>query len=209
MSNIIQNQLALILGDTWSWKTYFWVFLASFYNRIYSNVKVQKHNKKISTDIADISEAKGIPYKNEKWVLLVDEWGVNLDSRNTLTEENKQAGELLFLWRKKNIDIIVISQLLRRIDINFRELSNLIVEMSAIPCWNNYLKFKAEVYKRSNSQMWNNSLNLTDSSIYDLFLYTKLTWINYDTLDTSKLKKIQKTENLKSKRKKNDKNNNT
>lgn len=190
MSNIIQNELWLILWDTGSGKTMYAVFLASLaYNRIYSNVKIEKNEKKINNDILSMQDAQKIPYKEEKGVLLMDEWGINIDSRNFNSDDNKEAGELLFLWRKKNIDIFVISQLFRRIDVNFREMANVIVEMKPIQLWKNYLKFRQDLYKRSSSQLWGNSLNLENVSTFDLFKYQRLTGINYNTLESSRMKK--------------------
>jgi type IV secretory pathway VirB4 component len=57
-------------------------------------------------------------------VIIIDEAGINANSKDTFSAESRILQEVLFLARKKNCSVIWIAQRLRSIDINARELAD-------------------------------------------------------------------------------------
>lgn len=198
MAKAIQNKIMAIYGLPWSWKTFFAMFLQSFYPRVYSNVdfiRFDDNNKiiKRSTHINHMRDLNAIKYDGQKWIAILDEWWVNISSRRSMSEQNLEFLELGMLWRKKNIDIIVISQLERSIDVVMRELCKVSFNMTEF--WEDKrLKFEAQIYWRGEE--------LKGIYIFDLIKFSNLTGWTYDTKEESIIKKDtpkQKQDNLQTK----------
>lgn len=185
---IIQNKIIRIVWKPGQWKTYFAVFLASFYPRIFSNVDIFRHWKKINVSIQNIWDVESISYEDTKWVVLLDEWGININARKSMSDANFEFAKLWMLWRKKNVDIFVLSQLDRMVDVYFRELAYYTFKMRAYHTWKEYLMFEARV----DGEYWNHLKILK----FDLFQWTKTTGITYDSKETSEmdLKRGKKTD---------------
>lgn len=186
---IIRNKIILIQWRPWEWKTFLAVFIASFYKRIFSNVDILKDWKSLSTFIKDIEDLKKIEFSPIKWVAILDEWGININARRSLSKENQVFWELGMLGRKLNIDIIICAQLWRMIDVYFRELANYIFEMHAWFEKKDYLLFEAKIYW----SWWNSIIKIAR---FDLFEFTRLTWITYNTLESSRIWKKEKTHKI-------------
>ena len=63
---------------------------------------------------------------------MIDEAGINANSKDTRSKDNRDLQEILFLVRKKNCSLIWISQRFESVEINARVLSELIIEMRKI-----------------------------------------------------------------------------
>ena len=190
MSSIVRNKIVLVLWRPGEWKTFFASFLASHYPRIFSNIDIKWYNKSIiEKNIKNIGDIENIRYDNRKGVSLLDEWWVNINARRSQSDENRAFGELWMLSRKKNIDIIVCAQLGRMIDVYFRELANYVFEMHAWFEKKDYLMFEANIYTYID---WNKIF--IKSIRIDLFQWTQLTNITYNTLEESRIN-MKKSEN--------------
>jgi len=186
MSQIIRNRIILIQWRPWEGKTFLAVMMCSAYERIYSNVNIVDWNgKSISNYIKDIWDVGKIQYSNTKWVILLDEGGVNINARRSWSEDNRIYGELGMLWRKLNVDIIICAQLWRMVDVYFRELANYRFEMHAWFEAKDYLMFEAKIYANS----WDSILKIAR---FDLFEFTRLTGVTYNTLENSKIESKKK-----------------
>ena len=178
---IIRNKIILILGRPGEGKTYFATFLASFYPRIYSNIEITQNGNKMTHYIKNLEDVNNIAFSEEKGVVLLDEGGININARNSQSSENKEFGQLAMLGRKKNVDIIVCAQLGRMIDVYFRELANYIFEMHAWFEARDYLMFETKIYHGGSGD------RIIKVARLDLFNFTKLTGISYNTLDSSRI----------------------
>lgn len=186
---IIRNKIILIQWRPGEWKTFLAVFISSFYKRIFSNVDILKDWKSLSTFIKDIEDLKKIEFSPIKWVAILDEWWININARRSQSKENQVFWELGMLGRKLNIDIIICAQLWRMIDVYFRELANYIFEMHAWFEKKDYLLFEAKIYW----SWWNSIIKIAR---FDLFEFTRLTWITYNTLESSRIWKKEKTHKI-------------
>lgn len=179
---IIKNKIILILGKPGEGKTFLAHFIASNYKRIYSNVNFldDKWNV-VNEHIKNIEDLKEIWFSPEKWVIVLDEWGVNINARRSSSDDNRVYGELGMLWRKLNADIIICAQLGRMIDVYFRELANYIFEMHAWFEKKDYLMFEAKIYSNGGD-------TIIKVARFDLFEWVRLTWFTYNTLEQSRIK---------------------
>lgn len=185
---IIQNKIILILGRPGKWKTYLAAFIASNYRRIYSNVNILDSRwNTVVNRIKNIHDLKDIEFNKEKWVVLLDEWWININARASSSKENREYGELGMLWRKLNVDFIICAQLGRMIDVYFRELANYIFEMNAWFDRKDYLMFEARIYGGG----WENIIKIAR---FDLFEWSRLTGYSYNTLESSRIEKKEKKE---------------
>lgn len=184
---IIRNRIILIQGRPGEGKTFLATFIAAAYPRIYSNVNLFDANgHPMSSFIRNIDDLQKIEFSETKWVAILDEWGININARDSHSKENRVYGELGMLWRKLNIDIIICAQLGRMIDVYFRELANYRFEMHAWFEKKDYLMFEAKIY-------WSGD-NIVKIARFDLFEFTRLTGVSYNTLESSRIEKKSKKE---------------
>jgi hypothetical protein len=162
---IIQNKIIRIVGKPGQGKTYFAVFLASFYPRIYSNVDIFHHGKKINVSIQNMGDVENINFEETKGVVLLDEGGININARKSMSDANFEFAKLGMLGRKKNVDIFVLSQLDRMVDVYFRELAYYTFKMRAYYVKKDYLMFEARVVGE-----YENHLKILK---FDLFAWSK------------------------------------
>jgi len=129
----VTNHNTIIYGRPGHGKTVLGVWMASYYERIHSNVDffwrapngaLIKKNR----DIKDLYDVEHIVYDDIPGVILLDEMGVNANSRKSMSKPNEIYNELLFLGRKANCSAIWIAQRFMSIDVNGRELSDLRIE---------------------------------------------------------------------------------
>ena len=91
------------------------------------------------------------------------------------------------LGRKKNVNIIMISQLERMTDVYFRELASASITMNSwfIKGGDGKLMFEATFR--------NSSGNIEGSKFVDLFEWSELTGYTYNSLESSKIESRKKT----------------
>lgn len=194
MTKVIQNKIISVYGLPWQGKTFFATYLASQYRLIYSNVKMSKgvtsyqsdivsHYVDVSNDIRTIQDIERISYSDTKGVVVLDESGLNINSRQSSSSENMQYARLWMLGRKKNVDIIIIAQLERSVDVYFRELSTWSVDMrSYFERWE--IKFEATAKNR----FW----TVISVQNVDLVKWAEKEHYIYDSLESSEIKKGEK-----------------
>lgn len=139
----------------------------------------------VNNHIDNIDDLKKIEFSPIKWVIVLDEWGVNINARRSSSDDNRIYGELWMLGRKLNADIVICAQLWRMIDVYFRELANYIFEMHAWFDKKDYLMFEARIYGSGGE-------NIIKVCRFDLFEWVRLTGFTYNTLETSKIKGKEK-----------------
>jgi hypothetical protein len=174
---IIKTRLISIYGLPWEGKTFFASFLSYFYNRVYSNVDFFEKWKKMNTSIKTFIDIEQIKYSDTLGVLILDEAWANINARDSQSEQNKKMWRLAMLSRKKNINIVVISQLERMQDVYYREMSFYHFEMKSYFTWPNYLMFDIMIKDR----FWNIIANKT----LDLIKFSRICSYTYNTLDQS------------------------
>lgn len=89
------------------------------------------YEHKVSNDIKCIADIEKIEYNETKGIVVLDESGLNINSRQSSSAENMEYARLGMLGRKKNVDILIIAQLERSVDVYFRELSTYSVDMKS------------------------------------------------------------------------------
>ena len=183
MSVIVQNKIVSVIGFPWSWKSFLAAFLSYWYpkDRIFANFDVYIDGKRVNKRISSIDDLHLVQYADRKGILILDEMGINANSRRSMTDANLQFWEVAMLWRKKNVDIVNVAQLNGMADKYFRDMSVYRFEMTQ---WFErpwYLLFEATVYDRYNT--------VVSKPTFDLFQLEALTWITYSTLESSRIKK--------------------
>jgi hypothetical protein len=154
-------------------------FIASTYPYIYSNIDVKHKWKSILTKKIDsLSDIEHIKFQDKKAIVMVDEWWVNINSRRFMTEANLEFSQLAMLWRKKNVDICIITQREFMIDKNFRELAKFVISMRAYFVWYQKLMFE---FKISAWGIFKKAWKI------DLMKWGEMTNFTYDTLDSARI----------------------
>jgi len=153
--------------------------------RIYANFQIFKHGKLLNHMLDDVHDVHKIRFSKVPWIIIIDEAGINANSKDSRSEQNRILQEILFLVRKKNCSLIWISQRFESIDVNARVLSELIIEMHSLG--GRVPKFIATRKRQKGS----NLERLSQFKI-DTIGMMKMQWITYNTLEASKFKKINK-----------------
>ena len=128
-----------------------------------------------------IDDVENVKFSKTKGVIILDEAGVNMNSRKFATDENMKYWRLAMLGRKLNKDIIVVAQMRHTVDKNVRMLCKFIFEMNSFFESKNYLLYEAKLYDRYDSVRW--------IKVYDLIKWSELTWYTYSSLETSEIAK--------------------
>ena len=179
MATIVQNRIFMISWDPGSGKSWMGAMIASSYDYIYSNIDIKKNWKTINTRlIKDLSDIENISYKEKKWIVMVDEGWVNINSRKFMTDQNILFWQLGMLWRKKNVDICIITQRDFMVDKNFRELAKYVFEMRSYFVGPEKLMFEFKVFSHG---VYKKSWKI------DLMEWSNRTWFTYDSLDSARI----------------------
>lgn len=178
-----------------SWKTTLSLELAveNWETRIYSNFSIFKNWKLINRKVGGVPDILKIRFSYTPWVIIIDEAGINANSKDGMSATNRQLIETLFLARKFNCSFIWISQRFESIDINARVLADLILEMRKLRRWNLHPLFETKRQKQKWAKL--ELVNIHRIDTISLMKYDKLT---YNTLETSKFESWTK---IKTKRK--------
>lgn len=186
----IDTKTFIIYGKMRNWKTLNAVCMAlDYYPRIYSNVNIYQNGKSIVKFLESYQAIKQIRFSYTPWVLIIDEAGLNANSKDTFSKDNRLLQEILFLIGKKNLSLIWIAQRFASIDINARELADAIIEMRKIPRGKKTPLFVAIKQKQKGQKLeWINSYSLDSISILKTY------WITYNQLEESRLWKTKDLE---------------
>lgn len=189
-NNILQEidtKTFIIYGKMRNGKTLNAICMAlDYYPRIYSNVNIYQNGKSIVKFIEAYSDLKNIRFSYTPWVLIIDEAGLNANSKDTFSKDNRLLTEILFLIGKKNLSLIWIAQRFESIDINARSLCDAIIEMKKYKRKNNHPMFTAIKKKQKGTKLnWVNSYSLDSISILKYYNIT------YNQLEESKLSKTK------------------
>lgn len=180
-----------IYGLPGSGKTFFASFIAQFYPRVLSNIRIKKNWKQFTKDITTIDDLFAFPFDERKWLVIIDEWGVNNNARRSMSEWNLEMWKLAMLWRKLNCDIIMIAQLERMNDSYFRELATYSFE-----CESHYCKpprGQTGAYLQFNISVKNRFWTIIKKIEIDLIASAKKMDYEYSTLDTSVIDRKKRT----------------
>lgn len=185
----IDNKNIIIYGRPGAGKSLVCNAIIVNYTRIFSNINFFKNWKQLNHRINTIQDLELVPFDIEPWVAIIDEGGVNMSSRRAMSKENAAFSEFLFLWRKKNVYIVWISQLVDSIDKNVRLLADLVINMHKIRREGTYPLFSIE-----KKIYFKNDLIFGWERKIDLIRFMKLTKREYNTLESSKVGNIQQKE---------------
>lgn len=167
-----------------SGKTTLWLEMAveTWPTRIYSNFGIFKDNKKVNRHIWGIPDIIKIRFSYTPWVIMIDEAGINANSKDWRSEGNRVLIDTLFLARKYNCSFVWISQRFESIDINARVLADLILKMRKIRkgVWV-IPGFEVTREKQKGAKL--ELVNIHRIDTIRLMKYDKLT---YNTLETSR-----------------------
>jgi len=177
LQKIVRTRIISIYWLPGEGKTFFASFLAWFYDRIYSNVDFFRNWKKINQTLKSMLDIEKIEFNEQRGLLVIDEAWSNVNARRAASERNLIFGKLWMYCRKKNVNIVIISQLERMSDVYFRELSYYHFEISSFYSWYEYLMFNVSIKNRHGF--------LVKNMLYDLIKYSNKYKITYNTLDYS------------------------
>jgi hypothetical protein len=118
-------------------------------------------------------------------VVVLDESGLNINSRKSSSDENMEYARLGMLGRKKNVDILIIAQLERSVDVYFRELSTYSVDMRSY-FDNSKIMFEVTAKNRFGT--------IISVQNVDLVQWASKENYKYNSLESSEIKKkVKKT----------------
>lgn len=166
--------------------------------RIYSNVDIYYNWTSILTKkITDFMELDRIRFSYTHWLMIIDEAGLNANSKDGFSETSRLLQKVLFLAGKKNCSVIWIAQRFESIDINARVLADIIVQVKKIRRRDNHPTFKLIRQRQRRTQ-----LERMYEFKLDVIGEMKEMWITYNTLEESVLvNKIATSEKKKVKEK--------
>lgn len=176
---IVQNKIFLIEWDPWSGKSFMACAIMSNYRRIYSNLEVKKNGKSVmARTIRRMSDIEDIPYSDTKWIVVIEEGGVNANSKKFMSEQNIEFGQLVMLGRKKNVDICMIAQREYMVSKDFRELAKFIISMRSYFVAKDKLMFEFKIFSKGIYKK---------TGKIDLIEWSKKSGYTYDSLETSRI----------------------
>jgi len=149
--------------------------------RIYSNFSIFLNWKQINRPVNSAKDVTNIRYSKEPWIILIDEAWINANSKDGRSKDNRELIEVLFLVRKYNCSFCWISQRFGSIDVNARELSDLIIKMSKIRRY-----WKKPLFKATKQKcIWNN-IEMDSIHIIDTLEIMNYDNLSYNTLETAR-----------------------
>lgn len=182
--------LFLIYGDIGSGKTFTSVLLTEMLYQENNNLKIFT-NCKYKNQTGDLLEIFNPDVQNDidsQKLLIFDEIDKFADSRNSSSKTNIMFSYLLSLSRKINLDIIATTQLYKSMDLRYRDLSNI----SILPELNKDTGLlRLEIYKHSNSTLYNKKFQVDLEKVYSLY-ETKYLTLHTIKYYKSELKKYVK-----------------
>lgn len=197
---IIKNKTILIVWEPWSWKSFFASYIAYSYflnwANIFSNIDFfYKHkNNQINKKIWNTNDLKYIDFQEKKWLIIIDEAGINANSRRSSSNKNLEFNELTFLGRKKNCDIIYIAQLDFSVDKYIRALASYTIKMNSYFIRKDYLLYEYEITVNEYVGGYKE---------VDLILFQRETEFFYSSLESSKIEWEKEVKNRKKQEKEN------
>ena len=207
--NIVQEidmKTIIIHGKMRQGKTITAIHMAldeKYNGRIYSNVDIYHNSKSILTKkIIDFDQLDKIRFSYTHWLIIIDEAGINANSKDGFSDTNRLLQKILFLAGKKNCSVMWIAQRYESIDINARVLADIIVKVKKIRRWGRHPVFIL-TRQRQNRQL----LEYIQQYKLDVISELQYLWITYDTLEESvmenkiaqKRKKLEKEKERKEK----------
>ncbi len=216
---MISNKITAIVWKPWAGKTalstiLIWIWVKSWdYKRVYTNYEIKwipknvKYTKlKWKTDLDELENLDINAKIPPKGILVLDEAGRNLSSRNYNSIINKMFSSFLMISRKANLDIIWIAQRFGSVDVNYRAL----VEYMWKPkIWQKDWKTNINAILYKNKMELDDKLNLKPIKkikIKDISKTFRDIWVKYNTRDVANLedlfqKKVEIKKDLKLKKK--------
>ena len=128
----ISNRIILIYWKMWQGKTVLAVVVCimDFRERIYWNINIYNLEWKIiNKEIQTKADIEKIRFSYTAGLIVIDEWWINMNCRNSSSDINKFLSEIIFLSRKKNASMCFIAQSFENIDINVKRLADLIIKV--------------------------------------------------------------------------------
>ena len=189
-----------------SWKTLNAIRLAlddRYHGRIYSNVNIYRNEKNIlikrdkddniiwNHKIESFDQLDKIRFSYTHGIILLDEAGINANSKDSHTLESRMLQKVLFLAGKKNCSVIWIAQRYESIDINARVLADIIIEVRKIRRWEKHPIFQLTKQKQKFSR-----LEYIQRYEIDTITMNKIQGITYDTLEESVMDRRKKKKEL-------------
>jgi len=172
---VIQSKIYVIVGKPGAGKTLFATMLGSYHRIIWANYEIKYKGKVCNNLIQDIADLQKIQFSKDKQMSIVDEGGLNNNSRRSSSDSNLLFAELAILSRKKNTNVIMISQLERMSDVYYRELAECIFEMKSWFVSGGRLMFEYSVTRNGE---------IEGSKFVDLFKWMEEYGYEYDTLES-------------------------
>lgn len=169
-----------------NWKTLLGLSIAfsDFRPRIYSNFQIYQDWKSIlNKHLKSYQEVERIRFSYTPWVIIIDEWWLNVNSKDWFKETSRIMQKVLFLAWKKNCSVIFIAQRYNSVDVNFRELADAIFECKKIPRKNTYPFFIINKYKQKWIKFeydWNYE--------FDIIKWMNYNRLSYNTLEESEMR---------------------
>lgn len=95
----ITNRIISIVGFPGSGKSFLAVMMASTYpeDRIFANVDILEDGVRLSKRVKTLEDLEIIQFSPTKGVLILDEMGVNVNSRRSMTDANLEFAKIAML----------------------------------------------------------------------------------------------------------------
>ena len=154
----LSTDLILIYWKQRSWKTMFTTLLSlDRINRLYWNINISFKWIELVKKITEYTQFEtffkiGSSENNSPGYVIVDEIGMNFNSKDAMSKKNKVFSNFIFLQWKYNLSTIWIAQRWSSIPIDLKDLASIIFEVEKINrSWKTPLfKITEQVYNPIN-----------------------------------------------------------
>jgi hypothetical protein len=179
----INNRKIIIYWEQGHWKTMFAVFLSFAFSRVYWNINIKRNGKNITHFIKKKEQFLSFSFSPVTWVCVLDEMGINFNSKKWTSEANSILEKWFFLCRKYNISPVFVAQRFGSIPVDMRELVSTF-----------WLVKMTKIHRRWTHPVFRCDFQLTDNEWIpftaktfelDLISFLKFYEVEYDTLESS------------------------
>lgn len=190
----LDTKCIIIYWKPRNWKTILATCIGyeNYKKRLYTNFNIYYRGESINKRYKTYQEVDNIQYSRQHWCIIVDESGLNLNSKDSFTEANRIMQKILFLSGKKNCDMIMIAQSYQSVDVNFRRNAAAFFEVTKIK-----REWKKPLFRVERKVIDGLNMRTISSFTIDILTIMEQWKITYDTLDEARMTNSNKEQKKK------------
>lgn len=183
MNKEVNVELIVVFWPQRHWKTLYTTLLAcDRINRLYGNIDIKFKWVPMTQPITNHLQFNDFKiWYHDPWYMLVDEIGMNFNSKDAASKKNKTFSDFVFLMWKYWLSTIWVAQRWNSVPVDIRELATKIFEVRKILRKGQHPLFSVIEYKLA----WDWELEYQRENTIDIISILDKWWVSYNTLETS------------------------